>query len=328
MARIGNRSELEAFVRAVELSSFSAAARDLKLTPSGVSKLVTRLERVLRTRLLHRTTRKVAPTPEGELFLERCRRVLAELEDAETEIGRSRERPRGRLRMHVGVGFAVHQVVPALPRFAAKYPEVQIDLLVEDRQAELVKEGLDLSVRPGPVTDTSLVARKLFGFERIVCASPAYLKRHGTPAVPADLLSHRCIVISGFPGRGQWPFRAGAGREILSIAPAMTVNNADSVLHLGLSGVGIVRLNEFIVADALRQGRLVPILADFREPEEVEMLAIYPHERHRLPRVAAMLEFLTETFSTRPWRRGSGGTLSTSSPRSAPSGRRARTRGA
>jgi DNA-binding transcriptional LysR family regulator len=302
VARIGNRSELEAYVRSVELGSFSAAARELKLTPSGVSKLVTRLERVLRARLVHRTTRKVATTPEGELFLERCRRVLAELDDAENEVGRSRDRPRGRLRMHVGVGFAVHQVVPALPRFLARHPEVQIDLLVEDRPVDLAKEGVDISVRPGPVADGPVVTRELFGFERLVCAAPGYLRRHGTPKTPPELAAHRCIVVSGFPGRGEWSFDTPAGRQVMSIQPSMTVNNADSVLQLGLMGAGIIRLNEFIVAEPLRKRLLVPILADFRPDEEVDMLALYPRERHRLPRVAAMLEFLSESFGPRPWR--------------------------
>src|SRR6266404_3351142 len=122
MARIGDRSEIEAFVRSVELGSFSAAARELKLTPSALSKLVTRLERGLKVRLLSRSTRRVAPTPEGELFLKRCRRILAEMEDAEMEVGRARDRPRGKLRMHVGVGFAMHQAVPALPRFLERHP--------------------------------------------------------------------------------------------------------------------------------------------------------------------------------------------------------------
>lgn len=302
MSRIGNRTELEAFVRAVELGSFSAVARELRLTPSGVSKLVTRIERALGARLLHRTTRKVSPTPEGDLFVERCRRVLAELEDAETEVGRGRDKPRGRLRMHVSVGFAVHQVVPALPRFVASYPEVQVDLLVEDREVALVREGVDLSVRPGPAGDASLVARRLFGFRRLICAAPSYLKRHGTPRSPEQLAQHRCLVLSGFPKRDRWPFAGPSGPEIVSVTPAMTVNNADSVLQLALMGVGIARLNEFIVAEALRKKLLVPVLGAFQVDEELEMLALHPPARQRLPRVAAMLRFLETSFSPRPWR--------------------------
>src|ERR1700704_4314105 len=148
MARIGDRGEMEAFVRAVELGGFSAAARDLNPTPAALSKLGTRLEKALKVRLLSRTTRKLKPTAEGELFLARCRRILAEMEDAENEVARARERPRGRLRMHGGVGFGTHQLVPALPRFLERYPEIEVELLVEDRRVDLMKDGADLAVRP------------------------------------------------------------------------------------------------------------------------------------------------------------------------------------
>ena len=302
MARIGDRGEMEAFVRAVELGGFSAAARELKRTPSALSKLVTRLERGLRARLLNRTTRRLTTTPEGELFLARCRRILAEMEDAETEVGRSRDRPRGKLRMHVGVGFGVHQVVPALPLFSRRYPEVKVDLIVEDRHIELAREGIDLSVRPGPAVDTSVVARKIFSFERVVCAAPGYLSRHGQPRAPEELAKHNCITISSLPGRAHWAFEAPSGRRVIEVAGGPSVNNADCILRLALMGLGIVCLNEFIVAEDLRRGSLVRVLADFHCADQVPMLALYPHERDRLPRVAAMLDFLTETFSRAPWR--------------------------
>lgn len=302
MERIGDRGALEAFVRSVELGGFSAAARELKLSPSALSKLVARLERALRVRLLHRTTRKLTPTAEGELFLARCRRILGEFEDAENEIGRARDRPRGRLRLHVGAGFAVHQLVPALPRFSGRCPEVQLDILLEDRIVDLVKEDIDLSVRPGPVQDTSLVARTLFQFERIVCASPGYLSGNGAPRTPDDLARHRCLVMSGFPGRGTWSFRAPRGRRNLEVTPFLKINNADAVLRLAIAGLGIVRLNEFIVADALHRGQLVPVLQDFHLADAEPMLALYTHQRHRLPRVASMLDFLRDEFGARPWR--------------------------
>lgn len=302
MARIGDRGEMEAFVRSIELGGFSAAARELKLSPSALSKLVGRLERSLKVRLLNRTTRKLTPTAEGELFLARCRRILAELEDAETEVGRSRDRPRGKLRMHVGVGFAMHQVVPAMPHFVKRYPEVEIDLIIEDRNLDLVKEGIDIAVRPGPPFDTTLVARKVCQFERVVCAAPGYLSRHGVPRSPDDLAKHCCITISSLPGRAQWPFDSSSGRRVIDVVPGMKANNADCVLQFALMGLGIVCLNEFIVAEDIRARRLVPLLADFHCTEQEPMFALYPHMRHRLPRVAAMLDFLVETFQHAPWR--------------------------
>ena len=302
MARIGDRGELEAFVRTLELGSFSAAARDLKLSPSALSKLVSRLESSLGVRLLRRTTRRLSPTAEGELFLARCRRILMEFEDAETEVGRSRERPRGKLNIHVGVGFAMHQVVPVLPAFMARYPDVQLDLRIEDAQLDLVKEGLDISVRPAPADET-LVARTLFEFDRIMCAAPSYLKRFGTPRTPQDLHDHRCLTVSGTFSAKRWSFHGPDGLIAIDIDGHARVNNADAVYRLALEGQGVVHLNEFICAPALRDARLVPILTDYPCADSSKMLAMYPHERNRLPRVAAMLDFLGESFSGRPWRK-------------------------
>lgn len=305
MSRIGDRGELEAFVRAVELGSFSSAARELGLTPSGISKLVSRLESALRVRLLNRTTRRLAATPEGELFLARCRRVLAELEDAESEVGAARERPRGRLRVHIAVGFAMHQVIDALPAFFRRHPDVQVELLVEDRRVDLAREGIDISVRPWPPDSDLFVVRKLFDFERLVCAAPAYLKREGTPRTPEDLLRHRCLTVSSIPTHALWRFRVPGGERDLHVAPSATVNNADCVYRFALAGMGIARLNEFIVAQAIRDGRLVSLLDEFRVDEKLAMRVIYTPERHRLPRVAAMIDFLMASFSGRPWRQES-----------------------
>jgi len=302
MPRIGDRGEMEAFVRSVELGSFSAAARELRLTPSALSKLVTRLERSLKVKLVYRTTRHISPTPEGELFLARCRRILAEMEDAEMEVGRSRDRPRGRLRMHIGVGVAMHVIVPALPRFFEHNPEVQIDLFIEDRRVDLARENIDISVRPWAPEAGNLVVREIFEFERVLCASPAYLKRHGAPRSPDDLVRHRCMGVSTIPSNRRWLFQTPAGPRAFEVVPGAAVNNADCVYEFALAGMGIARLNEFIVAGALRDGRLVQLLADFHCTEHLKMLAIYPQERHRLPRVRAMLDFIHASFSSRPWR--------------------------
>jgi DNA-binding transcriptional LysR family regulator len=303
MARIGDRGEMEAFVRSVELGGFSAAARELKLTPSALSKLVTRLESTLKVRLLNRTTRKLLPTAEGELFLARCRRILAEMEDAENELGSSRERPRGRLSMNVGVGFGMHQLVPALPRFIERYPEVQIDLAVEDRNIDMVQENIDIAVRAGLPGDSSMVARKICEVERVICAAPDYLERFGEPLVPEDLVRHKCIALSGGPSFTQWKFDTPAGVQVVEVAAALSANNAECVRRMAVMGLGIIRANEFIVSEDLRNGTLVRVLAPYHRAEATPMMALYPHMRHRLPRVAAMLDFLSESFAHAPWRR-------------------------
>lgn len=286
---------MEAFVRAVERGGFSAAARDLKLTPSALSKMVTRLESVLGVRLLNRTTRKLTPTAEGALFLARCRRIVAEFEDAEREVGRSREKPRGKLLVHTGVGFATNRIVPAMPRFVARYPEVQVELIVEDRDLDVVRNGIDISVRSGLPLDQSLVARKLGEFERVICASPQYLARHGVPRSPGELARHTCVTISSLPGRTSWSFQTASGRQVVEVIPGLSATSA-SVREFALMGMGIVRMNDFNVDKDIRAGRLVPILVDQHYPERIPMHALYPQDRHRLPRVAVMLDFLGEIF--------------------------------
>src|SRR5688572_23783493 len=183
-------SDMTAFVRAVELGGFSTAARDLGLTPSAISKLVTRLEDRLGVRLLNRTTRRLALTPEGEAYYHRSQRILADIAEAEDEVARFRAHPKGVLRVNVGTAFGMHQLSPALPEFLARHPEVQVEITMTDRVVDLIEEGADLGIRMGVLADSSLVARKICDVERVVCAAPSYLRRHGTPKRPQDLLRH------------------------------------------------------------------------------------------------------------------------------------------
>jgi DNA-binding transcriptional LysR family regulator len=305
MARIGDRGEMEAFVRSVELGSFSAAARELGLTPSTLSKLVTRLEQALKVRLVKRSPRQIVPTPEGELFVVRCRRVLAELEDAETEVSRSRDRPRGKLRMHTGPGFGMTQLLFAMPRFLERCPEVQVDLMLEDRRVDLLRENLDISVTVWKPENLALVVRKLFDFGRITCAAPSYLKRYGTPRTLDELARHRCIRVASTLGTMPWRFQTPAGTRTIEAAPDLVVNNASFGTQLVMLGAGVAQMMEFQVAEAIRDGRLIHLFPEYPCPDELSMLAVYSHERHRLPRVRAMLDFLVTTFASRPWRTAS-----------------------
>ena len=299
------RDEIKGFVRAVDLGGFTRAARELRMTPSALSKLVTRLERRLQVKLLARTTRKIALTAEGGIFLARCRRILDEMDGAENEVSGMRERPRGLLRMHVGVGFAIHQLIPATPRFLARYPEMQLELIVEDRFPNLDKENIDVSVWPGPPHDEALVARKLCEFERVVCAAPAYLSRHGAPRNPEDLANHNCIVIPSLPESSRWAFDGPGGRAHIDIRGSIAANNAECVLHFARMGLGVVRLNEFVVSEDIRSGALIRVLADWPGEERLPLHAHYAPSRHRPPRISRMLDFLVEAFGHAPWRAGS-----------------------
>ena len=311
-----NHNDMVAFVRAVDRGGFSAAARDLGLTPSAVSKLVTRLEDRLGVRLLNRTTRRLALTPEGEAYFHRSQRILADIAEAEEEVGRFRAQPRGLLRVNVGTAFGMHQLVPALPDFLARHPEIQVELTLTDRLVDLIEEGADLGIRLGTLADSTLVARRICEVERVVCAAPEYLRKRGTPRKPAELRAHNCLNMANAPALRRWPFAGRDGVEHVEVSGNVSATSADALLALALRGLGVIRLSDVIVGAAIRDGRLVPLLEGVHHSEALPLHAVYPQGRHRSPRVAAMIDFLVERFSCAPWRAPSGG-------KAAPQARRA-----
>lgn len=294
--------EMAAFVRVIELGGFSAASRDLGLTPSALSKLVSRLEARLGVRLINRSTRALNLTAEGEIYFARSQRILADMREAEAEVVWTRDRPRGLLRMNVGVAFGLHQLARVIPLFLERYPEVQLELTVTDRMVDFFKESTDLALRAGQLSDSNLVARKICDLQRVICAAPIYLARHGIPRTPEDLKQHNCIVINTSAKLAQWPFKMGKGQYMISVSGSVTADNAEAVLQLGLAGAGIIRLGDNIIGDELKRGSLVPILTDSHMVEPLPLHAIYPRGRHRSPKVGAMLDFLVEQFANTPWR--------------------------
>jgi DNA-binding transcriptional LysR family regulator len=296
------QSDMVAFVRAVERGGFSAAARDLGLTPSAVSKLVTRLEDRLGVRLLNRTTRRLALTAEGEAFFQRSQRILADIAEAEEEVGRSRAQPRGLLRVNVGTAFGMYQLVPALPEFFVRHPDIQIELTLTDRVVDLIEEGADLGIRMGTLPDSSLVARRISDVERVICAAPSYLRKMGTPRKPDDLRSHNCLNMANAPALRRWPFEGRTGVELVEVSGNLSATSADALLALALRGLGVIRLTDVIVGEAIRAGLLVALLEDVHHREAIPLHAVYPQGRHRSPRLAAMSEFLVERFGGAPWR--------------------------
>ena len=299
---MGIPSDMTAFVRAVERGGFSSAARELGLTPSAISKLVTRMEDRLGVRLLNRTTRRLALTPEGEAFFHRARRILADIEEAENEVARFRERPSGRLRISVGTAFGGYQFVPALPEFLARYPEIEVEITMTDRIVDLMEEGADVGIRSGTLLDSSLIARRICDMERVICASPAYLRRHGTPRRPEDLAGHNCLVLAAAPQFHRWPFDTPDGVRNVEVGGNVSASNAETLVQLAIMGLGIIRLADVIVGDAIAKGLLRPVLADVHHVEPLPLHAVFPHGRHRSPRVAALVDFLVEKFADAPWR--------------------------
>jgi DNA-binding transcriptional LysR family regulator len=296
-------SDLRVFVRVMDRGNFSAAANDLGVTPSAVSKLISRLEDRLGVRLLERSTRRLALTPEGETFLARARRIVADIEEAEAEVARVRGAPRGKLRINSGTAFGLHQLTPALAEFLARYPEIDIELSITDRLVDLIEEQSDIAVRSGHIPEGPFVQRKIADLQRVICAAPAYLAARGTPRSAADLKGHDCIVVAG-PGLSRWPFKTRNGIDVVDVRPRVTTDDAEAALRLAIEGAGIVRLSDVIVGNPLRSGELVALLSDVHHVEPFPLAAIYPAGRHRLPRVAVFIEFLHECFGHAPWRLG------------------------
>lgn len=291
-----------AFVRAVECNGFTTAARDLGVTPSAVSKLVTRLEQKLGVRLLRRSTRRLALTAEGEIYFERVQRIVGEIAEAEADVMRFGEQPRGRVRVSVGTAFATCALVPALPEFTARFPEITLDLVITEYPVDLIDAGIDVAIRIGPLGDVNLVARRVGDLERVISAAPAYLERHGVPRVPEDLTRHNCLTLPGVAGQTEWPFRSAGGVRSVAVRGNITVNNAETLYELALLGLGVIRLSDLIVGPAIRSGRLVPILLDVHQPEPLPVHAVYAPSRRRPPKVDALVQFLVEKFAAVPWR--------------------------
>lgn len=311
MSQVGaNRAgEMAAFVRVVEAGGFSAAARELRLSPSAVSKLVARLEDRLGARLLQRTTRSLGLTDEGRLFLGRAREILEEMEAAEELVRDARLRPRGLLRVSLSHGFGMSQVVPLLPAFRERCPEVELQLAFADRRVDLVGEGHDVAIRLGEVAEEGLVARRLGEHRRFVCAAPSYLARRGVPATPADLAGHDCILFEGPERLNRWPFRRPDGSvERVRVAGRYRSDNGDALHALLLGGAGIAWSAEFLAAPDLLAGRLVRVLADHEAPLQTPIHAVYPQRRHLPGKVRALIDFLVERFApVPPWRRHPAG---------------------
>jgi DNA-binding transcriptional LysR family regulator len=286
--------EIAVFIQVVERGSFAAAAEPNGLTPSGVSRLVTRLEDRLGVRLLERTTRRLKLTSEGETLLTRGRELMATLEALEAEVSAARGRPRGLIRVSTGTAFAQHHLAPALPAFRARYPQIDIDLSVSDRRVDVIGEQVDIAIRTGPLADSSLIARRIGTSRRVIAAAPAYLDRHGTPRHPRDLESHTCIRMAGNSALAEWPMRIDGEVVPWTVRGGISCDSAQTLHEMAVAGLGIVRIAGFIMAEARADGRLVSLLEDYHVPEDVPFWALIPPGRQDMPRVRAFVDFVAE----------------------------------
>ena len=296
------QSEMSVFVRVVEAESFSAAARSLKLTPSAVSKLVSRLEDRLGARLLNRTTRRLSLSEEGRAFYQRCLPILAAIEEAERAVTELHAEPRGLLKVNSSTAFGQYHISPLIPEFTAKYPDLRIQLTLTDSIVNLVEEEVDVAIRIGELPDSSLIARKLAPARRVVAGAPSYLGRVGTPKSPDDLKDHNCLTLSFETSLNQWEFAGPDGPRRMRVSGNYETNNATAMHAAALDGLGLIRSADFIVGPDIRAGRLIPVLTDFETDRAPNIYAVYSHARHLSPKVRAFVDLLADAFSpTPPW---------------------------
>ena len=290
-----NRSgEMEAFVQVVERGGFSAAARALAMTPSAVSKLVARLEARLGVQLVHRSTRKLQLTPEGQHFVERSRRVLADMDEAERCVGAAAA-PRGRVSINASVSFGHHVLVPLVARLLARHPQVTLDIGLTDRVVDLMDERADIAIRWGRLPASDLVARRLGETGQLIVGSKAYLKRCGTPNSVAELGAHNRLGSSYRRNTPDWPLRVDGRAVDVPVSGSVRAADGETLRLLALAGLGLARLSRYHIHDDLAAGRLVPVLEAFNPHDMEPIHAVYLGKSARLPaRVRAVLDFLVE----------------------------------
>jgi DNA-binding transcriptional LysR family regulator len=291
---------MDLFVRIADAGSFVAAAEQLGLSRALASRAILDLEARLGTRLLNRTTRRLSLTEAGTAFYRRAQRIIADTAEAEEEAAALHVRPRGLLRLNAPVSFGVLQVAPALTAYLDRYPEVSIDLTLNDRTVDLLEDGYDLAIRIGRLAESSLIARRLAPCRLLLCAAPAYLAAHGTPTHPSDLAHHRCVAYAYGANRDEWVFTGPGGEVPVRVDARLQINNGDAIQAAIRDGYGISRQPDFIAAPDLATGRVVEVLPDWHLPD-VGVHAIYPPTRSLSAKVRGFVDFLVERFSPPPW---------------------------
>ena len=304
MDRVG---DLALFLRVLDLGSITAAARSLDLSVAVASQRLKRLERELGVRLLHRTTRRLHPTPEGRALAERGRALVEELESLGAGLRETAQDVAGTLRVTASASFGRQYIAPLLPEFLARHPRLRVSLDLDDRYVDLVGAGFDLAIRIGMLADSGLVSRQLAANHRVLCASPAYLECRGVPRVPADLAGHDCVLLTGRDGRQDvWTLRQAGGEPVsVRVSGRFESNYGDALREAALGGLGIALHSTWHVHEDLRQGRLVQVLPAFPPPPS-GIHAVMPARRMVPPRVRAFVDFLAGHFDPPPWQAAAG----------------------
>jgi DNA-binding transcriptional LysR family regulator len=290
---------MRAFVRVVEAGTFTRAATTLGMPKPTVTKLVQSLEAHVHTKLLHRTTRRVSVTPDGAAYYERVVRLLNDLDELDGSMTSSQGLPSGRLRVDVGTALASYILIPSLPEFHARYPDIQIDLGVSDRPVDMIAENVDCVVRAGKLTDQSLIARRIGSLQFITVAAPSYLQRFGEPQHPAELENgHRVVTFFQARSGHSYPLSFTAGEETLEVRgrPIVSVNDGNAYVTAGLAGLGVLQAPTFMLEEHLASGRLRRVLSTWRA-ESLPLHVVYPPNRHISNRVRVFVDWVAELLA-------------------------------
>ncbi|MHB1122522.1 MAG: LysR family transcriptional regulator [Ramlibacter sp.] len=292
--------EMSVFAAVVDAGSFVGASDALEMSKPAVSRHVAELEARLGVRLLHRTTRRLSLTEEGEVFYARCKELLGELEEAEAEITSRAGKAAGQLKVSAPVSFGLLHLAPLWPAFMARHPDVVLDVTLSDRMVDLVEEGFDLAVRVARLPSSSLVGRKLSSTRAVLCASPKYLKAHGTPQHPSELARHTVIAYSLLSTGDTWSFEGPDGAVSVKVQPRMRSNSGDTCRAAALGHQGIIIQPTFLIGDDLRSGALVELMPQYRAIE-LGIYALYPTRKHVLPKVRLLVDHLVAALKKKSW---------------------------
>lgn len=292
---------MEVFVQVVDAGGFTRAAENLQLPKATVSTLVQGLEQALAVKLLHRTTRQVHVTTDGAAYYERCVRILSDVKEAEESLSTTRLSPSGRLRIDVSTGLANTMLIPRLPDFFARYPDIRLDMGCGDRPVDLIEEGVDCAIRGGILPDSGLIARRLGIIEFVTCASPAYLAKHGRPGHPNDLLRHQCVnYFSSKTGKvHDWDFSRDGETLNIPTPACLAVNDSTVYTSAGLTGLGIVQMATMVADPLIASGQMEIVLPGWTT-EPLPVNAVYPHNRHLSAKVRVFVEWVADLFLAWP----------------------------
>ena len=292
--------EMAVFARVVGAGSLSAAARELGLSPALVSRRLAALETRLGVRLINRTTRSLHLTDDGATYYEACARVLADIEEADATVSAGRVEPRGTLRVALPASFGLQHIAPLIPRFAERYPQIQLALSLSDRTVNLIEEGFDLAVRIAHLEDSSLTARKLAPNRRVVCASPAYLARHGAPRTPDELARHNCLTTTDFAMN--WDYKDPDGKPgSVRVTGRYACDSWEVLREWARAGLGIALKSTWDVHRLLAEGSLVEVCPGYTFHSDVAIYAVYPSRRFLPAKTRVFIEFLAESFGPDPY---------------------------